>query len=475
RPMYGDTRVETNGGNMAGTTFTYLTSAKTFDLQAADALSRGCRVINPAADSIRLPHVEHLPLDTIEIEPLEKPAREILTVSLPPDDRETRIRLYKEELGEVDRVLEKLRRIKALSNKALDYNRKLFDQGQKGSGFHHNAKLDSIEKQFGGKYADTVKFIKHYGLQRLTPILRQHDQGVKDLEENNRLYFQAFVDTANELIELLHGARNRILSRLEEEKPQPNVQCLIEQWRLDQQPGRAIQWAQHHADYVSQLPEEQRQALHTFADTFEANMAELNELNLKRIANEGVKLDGLNGRAREYFLCRDEEGLLGLLAGLEEYRDAKQAKAFMPLVKGYLAELHGDTAAAIETYQEIVEGPAHIDALMRQFELHTKNQDLDTALQVLQVLSSTSSVYTPMFADLLQATGDVDSAVNIYTDYLLANPDDLNSMMKLGKIFHQYGSAEGVEWTMNYILGKDPGNQAARSMLMSLDSSQASG
>ena len=70
-----------------------------------------------------------------------------------------------------------------------------------------------------------------------------------------------------------------------------------------------------------------------------------------------------------------------------------------------------------------------------------------------------------MYADLLYSTGDVDTAVEIYTEYLLANPEDLDTMMKLGKLFQQCGSVEGVEWTMGYILGKDPHNQTAQQIL----------
>ena len=70
-----------------------------------------------------------------------------------------------------------------------------------------------------------------------------------------------------------------------------------------------------------------------------------------------------------------------------------------------------------------------------------------------------------MYADLLQATGDINASVETYTEYLLANPDDLNSMMKLGKIFLQEQALDGVAWAMSYILDKEPNNQEARQIL----------
>jgi hypothetical protein len=474
RPMYGDKRVETNGGKMADTTVSFLHSANTIDTQAEIAVARGCRVINPAADAMRLPHVEYLPVEAIPLTPLPKPARDILASAVPASDSDSLTRFYNEVLGEVDRVLEDLRSIKTQSDKALDYNRRLFDQKERGAGLHNNAKLDAIEKAFADKYASTVKFIKYFGLQRLVPILRQTDDQPEELEENNRLYFSALHKTATDLVEILRLARSRILSRLEEEKSTPNVPRLIEQWEKDQQPGRAIQWAQRHANYVEQLPAAEQQALHEFEQGFDDSIEELAQYYHKSI-EQGLELDGAAARAREYFQCQDKEGLQRLQVGLQQHREPHQAEHFLPLVQGYLAELDNNQEEAITAYQAVGEGPAQIDALMRLFEFHSTAQDWPAALSVLKTLSGISAIYSPMYADLLQATGDIDGAVETYTDYLLANPDDLNSMMKLGRIFYHCGSVEGVEWTMNYILGKDPDNHAAKAMLQSLHQPQANG
>ena len=108
---------------------------------------------------------------------------------------------------------------------------------------------------------------------------------------------------------------------------------------------------------------------------------------------------------------------------------------------------------------------------MRLFELHSRSEDWPSALEVLKALSSISSTYSPMYADMLHAGGDVDAAVEIYTNYILANPADLNSVMKLGMIFRQAGSTEGVEWAMGYILDKEPGNYRAREVLDELNCS----
>ena len=465
RPTQVQQQVETNNGMMADTLYAYRESAMSLDLRAQTAIASGCRTINPAPGAMRLPHVEHLDLGAIQVEPLEQPARATLATCASSSEDSKRSGFYKEVLGELDRVLKELRTIKELSSKAIIYNRKLFAKGEQGAGFHNKAKVEHIEEQLNNKYAHTATFIRHFGVSHFIPLLQlDDDQRVEDLEESCRLYHQAMVTTSDELTNILQQARTRTLSRLEEEKPQPKVQRLLEQWRHDRHPGRAIQWTRRHVNYVTDLPEAQQQALRVFQDTFEELVEELGQ-SYNRGINWSVDLGDICAKTQEYFNCRDHEGLQRLLAMLQAHRDKERSAYFIPLAEAYLAELRDEPQVAIEAYQAITEGPAHSIALMRLFELYAKAQDWDSALRVLKTLSGISPVYSLMYADMLQATGDIDSAVAVYTDYVLAHPDDLDTVMKLGKLFQQCEMAEGVAWAMGYILDKEPGNQAALQIL----------
>ncbi len=471
-PMSGDSQVKTNSGKIAHTRNDLLRSAQSIEIQAKGAVDQGCTVINPSPDSARLAYVEHLSVDKIKIEPLEKSAAEIITNKLPADDSKTRTLHYNEVLGELDRVLGELRTIKGLCLEALNHNSKLFDKNRKGASLTSNSKIEKIEKKLEERYGETAKFIKLFGLKRFVFTLKKHEhnkeeQNTKNLKENNRYYFLSITDTCKELIDYLQQARNRTLSRLEEEKPQANLDVLIKQWQHDDQPGRAIQWAKQHKDYIEHLPENKKQALHTFQNTFDDSIEKHGVDYFKSIEDEAT-LEGMSARAREYFQNKDEEGLTTLQTNLKEHHDKEQAEQYLLLVQGYLAELHDETALAIKHYNGATEGPAQIDVLHRLFHLQTKNENVDAMLETLKTLSNVSPTYTPMYAELLNATGDANSAVEVYTDYLLNTPDDLNSVMKLGIIYYQHKAIEGVEWAMNYILNKDPNNQAAKSLLESL-------
>ena len=460
-----ETTVETNSGMMADTIHGYRASALSIDLQARNAIALGCRTINPAAGAMRLPHVEYLDVDTIQIKSLEQPAHKTLENYMRATNKNSHIPFYKEVLGEVNRVLKELKTIKELSSKALKYNHKWFATREQDAGFHNKEKVVRIEKQLNEKYADTATFIAYFGITRFIAIRQTaENKNNKDIEESCRLYHQAMVTTSDELIALMRHTRDRMTSRLEEEKPQPNIQKLLKQWRNDSQPGRAIQWAKHHTNIVNQLSDTQQQALRSFQDTFYDTLKTLDEKHSVDISWTN-KLYNIPDKTQEYFNNSDKAGLQRLLTGLLGHQDQTLAAHFISLVQGYLAELNNEPSEAIERYQNIVEGPTHQKALMRLFELHIKTENINAGLNTLKTLSSLNSTYMPMYADLLQATGDINASVETYTEYLLANPDDLNSMMKLGKIFLQEQALDGVAWAMSYILDKEPNNQEARQIL----------
>ena len=478
-PVSGNLRVETNSGQMADTRRDLLSSAHFLETKAQEAIEKGATIINPSPNAVRLTNVEHLALDDIKIPTLPKPAIEIITESLPANNSKNRGLHYKEILAEIDRLTTELREIKKLCSDALRHNRNIFKHDNKDKAASNDAKLKKIEEKLEKNHTDTLRFVKYFGIRRLVFTLNKHERSQenptkKELMENNKYYFMSLSDTAKEIIEILQQARARTLTRQEEEKPTPDIEYLIGYWREKRQPGRALQWVHRHSDDFNQLPSEQKNALTGFEEDFNQLIDEIEEHHLIEIRRD-ASIDGSSAKARNFFQHRDEAGLLTLLSALENHEDEDLAKLHIPLVKGYLAELHDDVPLAIETYQNTKNGLAQIDALQRLFTLYIQNKDIDSIVSVLQQLSGISSAYTPMYAEILNATGDIEKSLEIFTDHILENPEDLNSVMKLGEIYFQNGAIDGVEWAMNYILSKDPHNQAAQAMLGSINQTQESG
>ncbi|MDT8384231.1 MAG: 6-hydroxymethylpterin diphosphokinase MptE-like protein [Gammaproteobacteria bacterium] len=469
RPMAGNLQVTTNSGVSANTSATLLKAAQYIDTQSQNAMARGCRTVNPAAGAMRLLHVDYAALNTIQITPMEIPARKIIADCVPPSDARVRISYYKEILSEVDHVLTELSIIKGLANKALIYNHKLIAKKEKGSEIHNKAKIKHVEKQLDGKYISTSTFIKHFGVRRFLLLLRPTHRNTQDIEyKKNQHYFQAFIETSDEILDMLRLTRTRILSRVEEESPKPDVRHLIEQWRRDQQPGRAINWARYHAAYVSHLPIAEQQLLHDYQESIADVVAEIAQ-DHSALIERGASLGGAPDRAYEYFQCQNQQGLQRLLAGLEKNHKPDQAVLLIPLIRGYIAELEGDDTSAITAYESIASGPAYLNALKRRLMLYSNAGKNDAAIDALKTMSGLNSSFTPLYADMLLLTGNIDEAMNVYTDYLLDHPNDLDTVLKAGKLFWQCDMPQGADWAVRYILEKDPHNQNAQRFLIKIE------
>jgi len=53
----------------------------------------------------------------------------------------------------------------------------------------------------------------------------------------------------------------------------------------------------------------------------------------------------------------------------------------------------------------------------------------------------------------------------VYTDYLKRAPDDLATMLKVGRLYQSIGAHEAAMTAFRYVAERDPHNQALQTML----------
>lgn len=464
----GDQRVTTHRGHMAETTNEYLLAAQNLSRMAGEAQERGCQTINPAANAMKLEHVDHLGLEDIEPEPLGQPAAEILAALIPLADRQQRKGFYDELQQNVDAMLTELRSIKSLAQQAVRYNHQLFDRQQHlqpqktGGNFKH--KLDRIEKTLNQQHADSTDFVKRFGIRHFITMIRpdeDRERSHKDTKLAGETYYRAYLDTVAELTDILQQTNKRIVSRREEEQAAPDLTRLLQQWDEDGQYGRALRWQQTHTN--GELSGETQQAVQALVAKHRQQLEDVKQHIANNLSKQG-DLQGIQARALEYLTHQDKAGLQQLITGLAQHKDQAQTGPLTQLTQAYLMEL-SDKSAAMTLYQQIDAEPVQFDALKHLLTLSMEFHDYDTALQTLAKLAEQTPMFVPLLADMLHLLGDSEKAIELYTDYMLLNPDDLHSMFKLGKLYQALGSAEGLEWTMQYILEKDPINTAAKELL----------
>ncbi|NIA08756.1 MAG: DUF115 domain-containing protein [Nitrospiraceae bacterium] len=465
-------RVETNAGWTCETTPDYASAIQIIAEQAKQAKIKGCKVINTASSAAKIPNIVYQPIDEISIKDIQRPPQDIISDMLPIDDTETRVAYYHDILNELTRGVTALKDIRKLAIEALKCNDGLFGRKGRRADFSYKRRMDKIEKKLNHKYKKIVPLVKQFGIRSFLRIVhpdadREWDND--EIERAGKIYYESYRDSANCLIKLVKQAEHRLHERLEEEKEVPNIDLLIKQWQVDQQPGRYLVWKNHNPDAFERVTPIQKEVLKGLEDEFLAIMQET-ETRHMRLIRANFNLSGVRSKAAILFAKGGLSELERMGNGLSKVNDPK-AGPLLCIVNGYIAELQGNFRIALDEYSKLISDKTDKilleDALRRVASLCIENRDIENAFVAIQCLTGLSYAYAPQYADILRLMGNKQEAIKVYSEYLQMVPDDLTTMLKLGRLYKELCVNDAACMAFNYVLEHDPDNTAARTMLES--------
>ncbi|MBI5461124.1 MAG: DUF115 domain-containing protein [Gammaproteobacteria bacterium] len=467
-------QIITNSGHMAETSDALQQAVNDIARQAYAAQERGCQFINPAPNAACIPNVLHRSLDAIQLttldgEPLNEDAREILARYVPDADATTRLGYYQRLDKEVAATERRVHKIAELAQEALHCNDGLFGRNGQSPDFKYKHKMDKIEKRLEKDFKGIADLVKHYGITPFLRVIRpDRDKAWTDaeIETTGRLYYEAYLEGTTRFLETLKTIRQRLATRLAEESATPDCLRLVNDWASFNEAGRVRVWTHQHPAQAAALPADAAAALATAEDSFRQVLESMDTAHMTRCKTE-AGLSNVPSKASWLFRHKDSAGLQRLVTGLQKITAEDQAPLW--LASGYLAELEGRPEDALGCYQNIAEGPALEDALRRISALSLGQADFSSALLALECLGHLSPSYLPQYAELLRLGGGAQEAADIYSRYLEQVPDDVAAMLKLGQLYQEQGIEDGARWAFTYVLERSPQNQAALSLLQSLD------
>lgn len=464
-------RVETNGGWQAETSPDFATAIRMLELQAKQALEKGCAVINTAAGAAKIQNIKYVHPERIAMVPFKEPPEETIARVIPPDGREERTVHYRKMQDELQRAKGAFRKIRKLAKEALKSTDRLRSSGAPDADLGQYHRMNKIEKTLNRKYKNFVLLVKQFGVRNFLRIIRPGEENVY-IEDTNRakrlaIYYQTYVDSTGKIIDLIENAEKRLQARLEEEKDAPDIDLLIKQWQEDRQPGRYLVWKQRNPGAGKKARLCHGTALNNIAGEFKKIMEE-KETEHMRLMRKNINLSGVRAKALTLFQRREINELERLTEALVQHPDPK-AERLLHLTRGYLAELQEKMEEALEAYNNLLsEGgdPALLeDGLKRIAVICIDKRDTENAVAALECLTHLSATYTPQYAEILRLTGNREAAADVYNDYLVKVPDDLGAMLKLGYLYRDMHADEAARMAFNYVLERDPDNGAAKAML----------
>lgn len=462
-------QVETNSGQMAETTDALQQAVNDIARQAYAAHARGCQFINTAANAARIPNVLYQSLDEVRLTALDDDPKAILARHLPSDDTAMRLDYYQRLDKEVAATEHRVHKIGELAREALRCNDGLFGRNGGPADFKYKHKMDKIEKRLEKDFKGLADLVKHYGITPFLRVIRpDRDKAWTDeeIETTGRVYYEAYVEGTTLILEALKAIRQRLATRLAEESDAPNGLKLVADWAQFNESGRVRIWTHRHPEQAATLSAEAAAAMAAAEDDFRRLLESTDTAHMTRCKTE-AELTNVPSKATWLFQNKDITNLQRLVSGLQQVASDDQAPLW--LASGYLAELEDRPLDALECFQNIAEGPALEDALRRITALSLGQADYSSALLALECLGHLAACYLPQHAALLRLSGAAQQAADVYARYLEQVPDDVGAMLKLGQLYQEQGVEAGARWAFTYVLERCPQNQAALSLLKSLD------
>jgi len=466
-PMIGniDHTVETNGGSMAETNKGYYEAINTIAKQAMEATERKRRMINPAAGAARIENVEYIPTDQIIItQPLDKPAWKTISTHLDDDSPENRVAHYDAMLEKMDRAIDELKQIRRLAENALGCNEKMMKHVNSLEYSKHKRLMDKIERKLDNKFEAMGNAVKRYNAEGFAQIISADpgtDWSSDELFHKTKLYYEAFEIGTDALLDLIDSTKTRLKSRLEEEKPVPNLELTCIQWRQDLQLGRADIWKTKHPEVFRTLSPEAHEQLDMLSSEYKALLSADEENLIQHFHTLSRDTDTIGliiENARANLESGNKNALQRIYDGLDK-RDEPLAIQANLLIKGFIKELEQDYRSATHNYKLIDRNTSQElkqIALERILTFSMEQEDYPGALLTLHTLSEETPSYKPFYAQLLALTGAITESIEVYTQHLQQQPHDLNSMLALGLLLVEIGAKDAAQSAMEHIKDIDP-------------------
>ncbi len=465
--------IETNNSQLAETLPAFSLGASALTEQAQYLQQRGIVIFNPVAYAAKVEYIVHQSLNTIRLTPLNCSASQTIQQRLPCFDSHARHENLTEALQTIHIVSNQINDVKNYAQQALTCNQKLYEKSNGAIDFSYKQKMDEIEQILDTRHVNMARFVKLYGMEHFAQIMggdTEKHLSVEELEQLGERYYQIYITTCDDIQKALAIGKNRIKTRIEELQSEPNFEYLLAEWSRQKEPGRAKLWLDNHPNFeMEQLPSPLKNNFVNVLIQYDEQLTNKNTRHHAKIQSERSLLP-IRDKARNLFKNKALDRLESIQDGLQNC-DNKHAAQFRLLILGYILELKNNPTDALTRYQQINFNYLQEDSLKRTLSIYFNSEQYEFAIDVLKQLAEISPLYRPKLAELLRMTGNMQAAIDHYTDYLQKFPNDLVNMLKLGKLYQTIGILEAAAWTYNYVLSHEPNNPTAIQSLLELKNS----
>lgn len=210
--------VENYEGNLAETTNSFLHASYIINSQAQQAAEKQSQIINLSSKATKIEYIPFKEINSIALDSSEKKQTTLSTFNFP--SAKDLVVENKKLLKELDKFQKSVVEVEKIAKQALSDNHDLYKANNKPErSYAIKQRIDKAEKKLDQRYEQASLFIKKFGIKHFIKTVRtdtDQDWSNEEMEEVGQLYYQAFVDTIDEIKPLLNHAKDRIKNRTKE-------------------------------------------------------------------------------------------------------------------------------------------------------------------------------------------------------------------------------------------------------------------
>ncbi len=459
--------VDTYDGGKAETMTSFLHATYVLADQGKFAQEKNCLLVNLSPSAAKIEHIAHKLPDEIVIEENNKIEGIIQSIEIEPALIQ---KTNKQLINDIDKLIKAINDVGKIAANALKDNAALYkDYKNEERNYHYKLKLDKAEKKLTTKFEQTTLFLKRTGIKDFIKIVRadtDEEWSDEQMEETGRLYYQAFLDTINDIKPKINAAKKRIQSRLEEDKASPNFNVLLAQWQQDESFGRAKKW-QSIRDSKEVSP-----SLCTDIDAMCQQYQQVidNEetAHLKR-SKASASRKKLNRKIVHLFQKKNIDGLEQLTVNLDKVKHEDDfTLSIYNLSLAYLAVLKQQPTSALEYFDKVASELLTEDEAIQISALAIEANDIEKATYFLEKLANISDKHKPRYAMILKLNQQFNESIEVYSQYLESNPTDTHIMNALGKLLLELNEIADAQSIFNQVLTIAPNDQEALHWLQTI-------
>ncbi|WP_159432257.1 6-hydroxymethylpterin diphosphokinase MptE-like protein [Sulfurivirga caldicuralii] len=471
-----DLRIETYSGRQALTNTPFYQAAQAMEsfVQEIRHERPNLHVYQLGHESARLKGVPLARFEKVQLNSREtiKKVRTAIAGHLQKDPP-TRKRYLQEALGEVQTELKKIRSVQKLAKEGMEKASRLFEDYEQLDRLTQG--IVRIKKKLESRHKDELELLFQYAVGSYKEFMRPQDeeqeQSHDEIKTSLTNYFEAFHKNATDLRHALERSIKHIQNEIDALDPAKLQKC-TRFWIENGMEGRIYWWLKFHALSPAELNDKDRKLVEKLQSLHEDKLHnDLESKLVNRLQSQAQKLEHQLKLLNELFEARDKHGIEILLPALKD-GGTQRAEQIHALGCGYLAELSGKEAEALQAYLQVNETDILPKALNRIAQIALRQGNLELAMPALEMLIQYDERYLILYADLLAAQGDFAGAVQLYDHYLSKHMDDYSVWLKAGEAAFKGGDMIAAQQCALHVLEKtaDAGlRQQAEELLNRLD------